>query len=321
MNNLNVLCLIFLGLVGLAVGGLSVDALAVTADDVVCNGCVKSSDIANNSITSLDIQNFTVRSVDLNPSITLGSPSTGGLFRVRTTVNPAALVFEADGRTPGAGVVRIGRGGSAEINENTDLLVIDPDFTASSTEPVMFMDASTGTLSLGSGNALGVGEQGELWLKTSTGGIGMFLNGNGTAFLGRSLFPGSLAIDDGTGSYGSIQMEGSTGNLTNQFGGSGLVKAWARINADGTVASCYRCDPSVAETRSLGTGQYEVDFTPVGTDVSSRPWTCSLGTGAVFSASGEISCVQRSGDPSSLFVFVRSTAGALLNQAYTVVVY
>jgi hypothetical protein len=315
--------LAMLGAAGVALGGGSAGALAVTADDVVCNGCVESIDIANNAITSADIKNFNVKSVDISPDITLGSNNAGGRLAIRTTVNPAALMFEATGQTAGAGIVRIGQGGSAEINENTDLLVIDPDFTALSTEPVMTMDASLGTLTLGSGNSVNVGEGGELLIESGTGATNVWLYGNGGAYLGSTGYSGYLALDNGTNRWSSIQLEGSNGNVVNQFGGNGVVKAWARINADGTVASCYRCDPSAAETQLiLGlTGSYEVDFTPLGTDISSRPWSCSLGTGAVFGAIGQIGCVQRSGDASSIFVDIRNTTGAAANQAFTVVVF
>jgi hypothetical protein len=116
-------------------------------------------------------------------------------------------------------------------------------------------------------------------------------------------------------------LTGSSDDVVNKFDGNGVVKAWARINADGTVASCHRCDPSTAETRSLSTGTYEVDFTPVGTDISSRPWTCSLGNGASFGAVDQIGCVQRAGDASSIFVDIRNISGASTNLAFTVVVY
>ena len=55
----------------------------------------------------------------------------------------------------------------------------------------------------------------------------------------------------------------------------GLVKAWARLNANGTVISCFRCNPEPSETRRLGVGIWEVDFTPLGTDISTRPRMCT----------------------------------------------
>jgi hypothetical protein len=323
MKQLGLGSLAMLGVTGLALGSISVGALALTADNVICTGCVASVDILDNSITTLDIRNYTVGSADINPNITLGLGTLGGRLAIRTIVNPAALIFEANGQTAGAGIVRVGRGGSADINEDTDLVVIDPDFLASSTEPVMQMDASSGTLILGSGNSTNAGKYGMLYMENGLGSTNVWLYGYGQAYLGSSSHSGYLALDNGSSSWSSINLYGSSGDVINQLNGNGVVKAWARLNADGTVASCYRCDPSAAETRKIAgfTGAYEVDFTPVGTDISGRPWTCSLGTGAVFGASGEISCVQRAGDPSSVFVDVRTSAGVSADQPYTIVVY
>ena len=251
----------------------------------------------------------------------LGSNTVDGRLAIRTTVNPAAFVFEVVHPAGETGLVRVGQGGTAVLNEPTNLVVVDPFFTASTIEPVMELNASAASLTLGSGNATNVGQSSELYMESGDGKTNVWLYGSGQAYLGSSGYSGFLALDNGTSSWSSIQLSGSNGNVVNQFGGNGVVKAWARINADGSVASCYRCDPSAAETRRLSTGNYEVDFTPVGTDVSSRPWTCSLGTGAVFGAIGQIGCVQRSGDPSSLFVNIRGTTGLAADVAYTVVVY
>ena len=246
----------------------------------------------------------------------------GGTLAVRTTNAPEALVFEADGASV-VRSVRVGRGGGAATNEDTDLLVIDPDFSLVTTEPVMQMNASTGTLVLGSGDGATAGESGELYIENGSGTTNVWVFGTGQAYLGNTGSSGTLYLDNGTASWNSIVLAGSTGNVTNQLGGNGLVKAWARINADGTVASCWRCNLEADETRLISgfTGSYEVDFTPVGTDIRDRPWTCSLGTGAVFGAIGQIGCVQRSGDASSIFVDTRNTLGAADNLPFTVVVY
>ncbi len=319
--------LAMLGMAGLTFSGITMNAHAVTADNVICAGCVQGSDIAANTITGGKLQNFTVGGGKIFPNISLGSSTVGGYLKIRTTNDPTAFIFEADGNSA-TRAVRIGHGGPLITNEPTNLLVIDPDFTASFTEPVMEMDSTFGSLTLGSGNSVTPGEDGELFIEDGVGRRNVWLYGFGQAYLGNSGTSGYMALDNGTASWSSIQLAGSTGTLTNQFGGDGLVKAWARINFDGTVASCYRCNLDPVETNrigSAGSGIYEVDFTPVGTDISSRPWTCSLGTGAVFGASGEISCVQRSGDPSSLFVQIRipsTTSGTVASdQAYTIVVY
>lgn len=182
---------------GLGLNGVSVGVYAVVADDVVCNGCVESIDIANNAITSADIKKYNVKSVDISPDITLGSNAAGGRFAIRTTVNPAALVFEATGQTAGTGVVLVGTGGPAANLTDTDLVVVDPSFSASSTEPVMQMDASVETLILGSGNSGRAGQSGELFVENGAGATNVWLYGTGQAFLGGSGSSGSLALDNG----------------------------------------------------------------------------------------------------------------------------
>lgn len=75
----------------------------------------------------------------------------------------------------------------------------------------------------------------------------------------------------------SIDLDGGTGNVTNQLGGNGLLKAWARIRADGTVESCFRCNPDPAKTFRENDGVYRVDFGVLGTDLLSRPMLCKSG--------------------------------------------
>ena len=322
MKRSNLLQVALLGTAGAALGTVSVEVGAVTADDVVCNGCVQSVDVANGGIRSVDIKNYDIRSLDIYPDLTLGRSTQGGRLGIRTTNDEGALIFEADGASVPRSV-RIGRGGAAATNEDTDLLVIDPDFSTVTTEPVMEMNASTGTLILGSGSGSTPGESGELYIENGSGTTNIWVFGTGQAYLGNTGSSGTLYVDNGTASWNSIVLAGSTSSVTNQFNGNGIVKAWARINADGAVASCYRCNGDTGETRLISgfTGAYEVDFTPVGTDISGRPWTCSLGNGATFGAIGQISCVTRSGDASSIFIDTRNTVGDSANLAFTVVVY
>ncbi len=89
-----------------------------------------------------------------------------------------------------------------------------------------------------------------------------------TLKLGRSGNDGDLIVRDASKATG-VKLDGDSGDVTNSFDGSGVVKAWARINGDGSVASCYRCDP--AETQRISANFYEVDFTPLATDIRSRP--------------------------------------------------
>ena len=107
----------------------------------------------------------------------------------------------------------------------------------------------------------------------------------------------------------------SPANLTNLFSNdedesNGLVKAWAQIDADGTIVACWRCNTDPAETRRLGTGAYEVDFTPL------RP-TSAGGRGRRPSTTRwplpgcVISLADRTTDPSSVHVDTADPNGNL----------
>ena len=103
---------------------------------------------------------------------------------------------------------------------------------------------------------------------------------------------------------------------------NGLVKAWAQINADGTIAACWRCNTDPAETGQTSLGDYEVDFTPLATDISGRPRSATidnLGTGSA--ASGTIELADRSGDPSSVFVSTEDAAGAEADRPFVLIIY
>jgi hypothetical protein len=102
---------------------------------------------------------------------------------------------------------------------------------------------------------------------------------------------------------------------------TGLVKGWARINADGTIARCYNCNLDVNETRRLFDGQYEVDFTPLGDDITGRPRVATLDTLAGGAATGFVSLANRAGDPSSVFVYTQDAAGADTDRAFVLMIF
>jgi hypothetical protein len=102
---------------------------------------------------------------------------------------------------------------------------------------------------------------------------------------------------------------------------NGLVKGWARINADGTIASCYNCNTDVLETRRLSPGSYEVDFTALGDDISGRPRVATLDALVAGNVSGMIALADRSGDPSSVFVQTKDTAGTNTDTPFVLVIY
>jgi hypothetical protein len=74
----------------------------------------------------------------------------------------------------------------------------------------------------------------------------------------------------------AVELNASSGNLTNLFSNeanksNGLVKAWAQINADGTIIACWRCNKDPTETTRIGNGHYLVDFTPLSSDIRGTP--------------------------------------------------
>ena len=119
-----------------------------------------------------------------------------------------------------------------------------------------------------------------------------------------------------------IKLKGRSATILNAFGGNGTVKAWAQINANGTIDSCWRCNKSVAETKKLGTGTYEVDFTPLSSDITSRPRLATVdGHDGLFAPSNIINVVTRSGDPSSVFVKLISRLGANSDAPFTLLIF
>ena len=132
----------------------------------------------------------------------------------------------------------------------------------------------------------------------------------------------SKVIVGGGGSHGTILLKKSTGTtkmkligrvgtIQNAFTGNGTVKAWAQINANGTIDSCWRCNQSVTETKKLSTGRYEVDFTPLGADIRSRPRLATIdGHDSSATSPGIIYVETRSGDSSSVYVDLENESGA-----------
>lgn len=176
----------------------------------------------------------------------------------------------------------------------------------------------TSTLTLGA-----TGDDGDIILKDSInnattinmdGALGYIILGNSA-----STEDGDLSVLDSDGTS-SIYLDGGTGNVTNQYGGNGLVKAWAEISAAGTVTACWRCNTSTAETRKLSTGTYEVDFT-FNTTIATRPRTALLDTHTTGSAIGMIGLADRAGDATSVYVRTYSAAGAAADQPFTIVIY
>jgi hypothetical protein len=99
--------------------------------------------------------------------------------------------------------------------------------------------------------------------------------------------------------------------------------ACCRVQANGVAigAESFRCNISGVETRNLATGQYEVDFTPVSTNITSFVKQATLDTQVTGSFTGTIGVADRAGDPSSVFVLIQNNAGVNTNAGFNVCLY
>jgi hypothetical protein len=145
-----------------------------------------------------------------------------------------------------------------------------------------------------------------------------------------------LNLDDGrnarvrlrdAGGENAIELNAGSASVTNLFSNdeeesNGLVKAWAQINADGTIEACWRCNTDTGETQRLNTGIYEVDFTPLASDVSGRPRLATVDNhGGGATPVIIIGLADRNGDASSIAVSTSDDDGAATNAAFVLMVY
>jgi hypothetical protein len=141
--------------------------------------------------------------------------------------------------------------------------------------------------------------------------------------LGGSSGDGRLRLRNADGGA-AVDLRASDGNLLNRFSNNedesnGLVKAWARINPfDGTIIACWRCNTDPAETRRVEEGTYEVDFTPLATDISGRP---RLATVVQTQLASTITLEVGSFDPSTVFVTTHDANGARSDRTFFVVIF
>jgi hypothetical protein len=138
---------------------------------------------------------------------------------------------------------------------------------------------------------------------------------------------GRLRVRDDDGTT-AVELRADDGNVTNLFANeesasNGLIKAWAAINADGTIAACWRCNRDPGETQQLAPGSYEVDFTPLATDLTERPRTATVaGNGAMPQAT--IRAVDRTTPPddSTVHIFTENPAtGDRVDAPFVLVIY
>ena len=99
--------------------------------------------------------------------------------------------------------------------------------------------------------------------------------------------------------------------------------ACCQINANGTPrpAGSFRCTLSSAQTQRVGVGQYEVDFTPVSTDIRNYARSAVLDTQSTGFTVGEITVADRAGDPSSVFVATFTSGGAFADRAFDICIH
>ena len=144
--------------------------------------------------------------------------------------------------------------------------------------------------------------------------------------LGGSGDEGRLRLRNEDGDT-AVQLRGDSGNVTNVFSiaeneSNGLVKAWARINRDGTIDACWRCNKDPNETRLIRTGLYEVDFTPLSTDIRGRPRAVTLDAGTLTPNGAVVRSNDRSGDASSVQVLAfLATTGVDVDTEFTLFIY
>jgi hypothetical protein len=145
--------------------------------------------------------------------------------------------------------------------------------------------------------------------------------------LGGSTGDARLQLKDDAGAQG-VQLRATTGNVINRFSNeeeesNGLVKAWAQIEADGTIVACWRCNTDPAETRRFANGSYEVDFTPLATDITGRPRSATIDD--LFDGEAEPGSItladREAGDLSSVFVGTHDASGAFSDRPFVLIIY
>ncbi len=192
----------------------------------------------------------------------------------------------------------------------------------------VFVDAETADIFLGLW-----GQDGDLILWDNDGtslNPSVHLDGNqGWAKLGNAggSEDGDLWIYDYNGDR-SIYMDGNTGDVVNdKLGGNGLVKAWAKINANGTVHSCWRCDPNRTSAQTCGGAgihfSYKVSFLPLGADIQSRPRLATLDGFESGESSGQIDLIGNtaSGQTDKIGVYTRNSSGDCAHRGFTLFVF
>jgi len=154
------------------------------------------------------------------------------------------------------------------------------------------------------------------------------INNAGQVGIGTTSLAGKLIVvgdEVRVGSGGTVNWATGTGDLYVQHDlevdGRGAIVAYAMMDATGSVDDCWNCNTNTLETRKISTGTYEVDFTPLSTDIRAYPRLASLGShGNVLS--NTIGLADRGTDTSSIYVRIydADNPATLVDSDFTIVI-
>lgn len=178
-----------------------------------------------------------------------------------------------------------------------------------------FYHAFQAQLILGGGTHEGI-----LILKDDTGHTTIDLDGrSGTIRLGGTGEDGDVVIFDDDFDE-TARIDGQTGSLVNSLNGNGLVKAWAKVAFDGSVVACWRCNSGV--TTSPEVGVYHVSFSPLASDIRSRPRMATIDSHTTSTQSPAFLTLSNNADSNAaVTVEIDGVLTPDTNRSFTVFIY
>jgi hypothetical protein len=125
---------------------------------------------------------------------------------------------------------------------------------------------------------------------------------------------------DEDGTSARLRLRNENGDDAIELDAGTANKAWANMNADGTIAACWRCNTDPAETLRTATGVYEVDFTPLATDITGRPRSAVISGAGAF-AQAVIRVADIDDDASALNIATNTPGGGLVEVPFVLIIY